>query len=370
MSPKPRTVDERLALLGDEIMRLRAQNRALSKDVMRLAREDDTAERIRERIFEIQARSPEPPEWVANPRHSTGKRGTPATIWSDWHYGEVVNPVEVGGVNAFNTTIAKQRIKRLVDTTEDICANHMGRANTAYPGIVVCLAGDLMTGDIHQEITESNDRTPQQQINDLTDILAGSLEHLASKFGKVFVPCVVGNHGRDTLKPRTKRRVFTSHEWVIYTNLERHFRKSKNIHFHIPSETDAFFRIYSHRYLLTHGDSLSVKGGDGIIGALGPITRGTFKMANSEKHIGRDFDTLLMGHWHQPLWLPHAIVNGCIKGYDEYARLILRAPYSPPSQQLWFTHPDHGITARWELYLDGVKQAKESEWVSFKDLAA
>jgi hypothetical protein len=100
---------------------------------------------------------------------------------------------------------------------------------------------------------------------------------------------------------------------------------------------------------------------------LGPIMRGTIKTGHSEAQIGREFDTLIMGHWHQGLFLPGAIVNGALKGYDEYARLRLRAPYSRPSQQLWFTHPEHGITARWEVYLEGEKKAADrAEWVTFQ----
>lgn len=367
MAPKPRTEKERIALLGDEIRNLRVQIAGLNKDLKRRRREDDTSESIRAAIFELAARSPEPPEWLANPRHATGKRGVPCTIWSDWHFGEVVNPEEVGGVNKFNTAIATARVKRLVDTTIDLAFNHMGRADTKYPGAVVCLGGDMMTGDIHEEITQTNDRTPQQQINGLTDVLASAIDRMAGAFGRVFVPCVVGNHGRDTFKPRTKGRVYTSHEWVIYTNLERHFRKSPNVVIHVPPESDAYFKVFGHRYLLTHGDSLGVKGGDGIIGALGPIMRGRVKTGASEAQIGRDFDTLLMGHWHQALYLPGCIVNGALKGYDEYARLRMRAPYSRPSQQLWFSHPDHGITARWEVYLEGERKAAQSaEWVSFQ----
>lgn len=371
MAPPKRTDAERISLLDDEIRRLRAQLAQANRDRLQRQRAEDSAEAIRKEIFNLAARSPEPPVWVPNPRHRAGARGTPCTIWSDWHFGEVVNPAEVGGVNEFNTTIAIQRVKRLVDTTIDLSFNHMGRAKTEYPGVVICLGGDMMTGDIHEEIVITNDRTPQQQINDLTDTLAGAIDRMATAFGKAFVPCVVGNHGRDTKKPRLKGRVFTSHEWVVYTNLERFFRKSKNIIIHVPSESDAYFKVYGHRYLLTHGDSLGVKGGDGIIGALGPIMRGTIKTGRSEAQIGRDFDTLLMGHWHQGLFLPGCIVNNALKGYDEYARLQMRAPYSRPSQQLWFTHPEHGITAKWEVYLEGQRQAKQqNEWVTFQQRSA
>jgi len=228
----------------------------------------------------------------------------------------------------------------------------------------VGLGGDMISGDIHEELLATNDRTPFQAVNDLTDLLIAGLTRMADAFGKVYVPCVVGNHGRGTRKPRMKGRIFTSFEWNIYCALERYFRNDPRITFHIPEETDAYFSVYGHRFLLTHGDSLGVRGGDGIIGALGPIMRGSLKVARSESQINREFDTILMGHWHQYITLPGLVVNNSLKGYDEFARLALRAPYSRPSQALWFVHPKHGITAHWQVYLEEQRNfTDEKKWV-------
>jgi hypothetical protein len=355
--------------ITDETARLKAQLKLNEVTIKNLQREADTAEAIRKAIYGLAEHTPEPPEWLMR-EGKPGSRGAPCTIWSDWHWGEVISKDEVGGVNEFNIKIAKARAKRLVETTIALSFEHMGRANTKYPGVVVMLGGDFLGGDIHEELAKTNDRTPQQAINDLTDTLAACLDNMAAKFGKVFVPCVVGNHGRSTKKMQMKQRVFTSYEWNVYCNLERYFCRTRHIQFMIPSEADATFSVFGHRYLLTHGDSLGVKGGDGIIGALGPIMRGALKTSKSEAQIGRQFDTLVIGHWHQMLWLPNVIVNNSFKGYDEYARLALRATYSRPSQALWFSHPEHGITARWEVFLEGRRQAAESkDWIRWPDAA-
>ena len=367
----PRKTTEEYLKDAEEIIRKKqAEILGLIRSVRSLERENDTADAIRREIYGLSARSPEPPEWVLREGRA-GSRGGPVTIWSDWHWGEVVSRDEVGGVNEFNSRVAKERAKRLVEITIDLCFNHMGRAKQKYPGIVVCLGGDMITGDIHDELVATNDRTPQQAINDLTDILAGSLQSMATAFGRVFVPAVVGNHGRGTLRPRMKHRVYTSHEWNIYCNLERHFKGSKHVQFFIPGETDAHFTIYGHRFLLTHGDSLGVKGGDGIIGALGPIMRGAVKVGRSETQIGRDFDTLLMGHWHQFMTPPGVVVNGSLIGYNEYARLKLRAQYERPTQALFFVHPEHGRTAVWPIYLEPLaKQGTQREWLKWQTIGS
>jgi hypothetical protein len=350
----------------DEKDKLKLQVRQLTKQLENIHRDNDTAETIRQAIYGLSATSAVAPKWLINARGKPGVAlSVPSVLASDWHYGEVIQASEVGGVNEFNAAIAAKRIKRLTETVIDLSFNHMGRAERAYPGLVVNYGGDMISGDIHEELMVSNDRTPWQGVTELVGLMSAQLTAWADAFGRVAVFCVVGNHGRGTMKPRMKGRVFTSFEWNIYTMLEREFRNDPRITFTIPGETDAYYRIYGHRYLLTHGDSLGVRGGDGIIGALGPIARGALKVGKSEAQIGREFDTVLMGHWHQYLTLPGIIVNNSLKGYDEYARLMLRAPYSRPSQALWFTHPVHGITTHWQVYLEPQRNVKNRKWVEW-----
>jgi hypothetical protein len=366
MSARIKTDADRLRDAQDIIRQKNGELVSARKMLNALHKDHDTAEKIRQEIFGLSAHTVAPPDWLAGIGGRPGSRGAPIAIWSDWHYGEVVEPDQVGGVNEFNRRIGRERIKRLTDTTVDLCFNHMGRAKQKYPGIVVCLGGDMISGDIHEELAETNDRTSPQSVNDLVDYIGASLEVMASKFGRVFVPCVVGNHGRTTKKFRMKNRIFTSYDWTIYVMLEKFFRKEKRITMMVPNETDANFKVFGHRFMLTHGDDLGVKGGDGIIGALGPIMRGALKTSRSEMQIGRQFDTLLIGHWHQYLTLPGLVVNNSLKGYDEYARLALRAPYSRPSQALFFCHPEHGITAHWQVYVDGKRSATDKNWVSWQ----
>jgi hypothetical protein len=344
-----------------KIARLEADNKGLTRAAL-------SAEQVRQEIYGLSNAVPEPPKWMLSAARNIKTPGVPMTLWSDWHWGEVVNPAEVGGVNRYDMATAQDRVRELVKRTVLLAKHHMVRP--VYPGIVVCLGGDMITGAIHEELALTNWGTVQEQFLQVQEALIWGLTQMADTFGKVFVPCVVGNHGRNTIKSHMKGRVFQNYEWNLYQQIERHFRKDKRLRFLIPNETDAFFTVYDHRFLLTHGDTLGVKGGDGIIGAIGPITRGTFKVGRSEAQIGRDFDTLLMGHWHT--YIPRgdavpAIVNGSLIGYNEYARLGLRVPYGRPSQALWFVHPDHGITAQWQVWVDEKHRSNEgAEWLSWQ----
>lgn len=329
-----------LAIAKEEAARLRRELNAVH-------RANESVEEIRKTIFRLREVPSEPPKWLLTRTKDDGP-GTPMMIWSDWHDGEVVKATEVGGLNEFNTEVCGQRIKVLVERSVQLIRHHMPKG---VPGIVVCLGGDMMTGEIHQELADTNDRYIQETVRHLKSYLHKALVTLADEFGRVFVPCVVGNHGRMTLKPRMKGRVYTSYEWGIYTDLEDRLRDDPRIKFFIPGETDAYFSVVGHRFLLTHGDTLGVKGGDGIIGAIGPIMRGAFKVGRSEAQIGREFDTILMGHWHQYISTRGIIVNNCLKGYDEFARLALRAPATPASQALWFVHHRYGINTQMEVYV-------------------
>lgn len=322
-------------------------------------KEQQEAEEIREEIYGIADRSPKAPKWITTDKKPSCP-GIPCTIWSDIHYGETIKKDEVAGCNEFNPHIAERRIKTLAENTVDIAFNHMGKSKTTYPGIVVMLGGDMVSGGIHEELLLTDDKTVVEQTLELVEYLIAAINIIKGKFGRIFLPCVVGNHGRSTLKPRHKGRVHTSFDWHIYCHLERHFRGDPNIQFFIPNESDAYFEVYGHRFLLTHGDSLGVRGGDGIVGAVGPIMRGAYKLGRSEGQIGRDFDTVVMGHWHQYITLPGIIVNNSLKGYDEYARLHLRAPYSRPSQALWFVHPEQGITCHYQIYLEPLRKSNQT----------
>lgn len=329
---------------------------------------NESAEEIRQQIYGLSKIDPTPPKWMVKKKGKEGHGSIPFAFWSDWHYGEVVNKEETGGVNEFNNAICKERVRHLVEGTIRMIRGFSFKDGSAPPeGIVVALGGDMISGDIHEELAETNEGTPMQGVNDVLDLLIWGINAMKKEFGKVFVPCVIGNHPRTTKKMRAKQAVYLSYEWNMYCMLERYYRYDKDVTVFVPGETDAYFRVAGQRFLLTHGNLMGVKGGDGIIGALGPIARGAVKMRGSESKIGRDYDYLIMGHWHQEIWLPRVIVNNSLKGYDEYARLFLRADPSRPSQCLWFVHPEHGITSRISVYVDEpVITTEERKWVEIQ----
>ncbi len=230
----------------------------------------------------------------------------------------------------------------------------------------------MVSGGLHPELQKKDETTLLQSILVAKDMLFEGLTAMADAFGHVYAPAVCGNHGRMTHKPKFKGYSFQNADWLIYQLVRGHFeaRGEYSIRIDVRASNDVYYKVHDTRFLLTHGDMLGVKGGDGIIGSLGPIARGEVKMRGAAASSGMEYDMLLMGHWHQALKLPHAIVSNTLKGYDEYARLSLRAPPSAPSQPLWFQHPTMGMTSYCDIKADEPKAPRSATWVSVFDPAA
>ena len=288
------------------------------------------------------------PEWtVKKPKAASGP-GIPTLLLSDWHWAERVDPAQINGVNEFNLAIARRRLRFTVENAIHLC--RILDPEWRYPGIVVPLGGDMISGNIHDELTATNEINSMPAILDIYGELVAVIKTLADTFGRVMLPCVSGNHGRDTRKIWSKDRHATSFDWLLYMFLAKHFAPDKRIQFMIPTGPDVGYTIYQHRYLLTHGDRLG-HGGDGLIGFLGPVTRGDHKRRSRNAQINQPYDTLLCGHWHQYAHLSRLIVNGSGKGYDEYA-FTEAFSFEPPQQALWITHHKYRMTYRMPVLCD------------------
>lgn len=342
---------------------LRDQIRELKARLATAEKESIDAEYVKRKIIGLRDAPVEPPEWLlrlpASGRVRAGRQ-VPTLLASDWHWGEVVDPRQINGVNEYNLTIAQRRARALIERTVMLLKQYM--VDTSYPGIVFALGGDMLSGDIHDELSQTNERPTMPALLDLMGVLIWCIRTLADEFGHVFIPCVTGNHGRNTKKPRAKQRAYTNFDWLLYQFLSKTFEGDKRVRFLIPDGTDAHWAVFGHRYCLTHGDQF--RGGDGMIGALGPIARGDHKKRSRNGQIDLGFDTLLMGHWHQLMMLQRFIVNGSLKGYDEYADAN-NFGFEVPQQALWITHADHGITFSMPVHLEEPRRKVERDWVKW-----
>ena len=196
---------------------------------------------------------------------------------------------------------------------------------------------------------------------DLRDCMVNCIKNMADEFGAVFIPAVAGNHGRLDRKPVAKGRAYTNWDWLLYQLLDKAFHDDSRVQFLIPSGPDANYRIYGHRFLLSHGDQF--RGGDGMIGHLGPLVRGDHKKRSRNNQIGMGYDTLMVGHFHTLMMGTRFITNGSLIGYNEYAYQG-NFGFEEPQQALFITHKDRGITWRMPICLNDDSKETAGDWVS------
>ena len=313
-------------------------------------REVNATDDLRHSVFNLAAQRIDPPAWTfAPPKKGDSVPGIPVLFGSDFQWGEVIKANELDGINAFNNKIAGERYRRLIERTIDLCFGHM--VNPKYPGIIYLRGGDMISGDIHQELRETNDLQSIPACIDLIEHEAAGIKALADKFGKVWIISVPGNHGRTTIKPHAKKYVETNYDYLIATMLEREFRGDARIEFMTPMSGDARFKVYDWHFVLTHGDRIGSSGGQGFIGPAATITRGMKKLVDYYAGLRLHVDWCLVGHFHTAMELEYGFSNGSLPGYSEYAKTFRARPQSP-TQWLFFVHPKNGVTARWKILLD------------------
>lgn len=295
------------------------------------------------------------PEWLKPAKTYKGALGIANLFLSDIHFDEVVKPEQIQYSNAYNREIAVKRLRWTFQSAIDLLKGCF--ANPRYEGFGLHLGGDLLSGNIHEELAETNEDSTARSLLLLTDLLIEFIEAAKDEFGMVFVTGVVGNHGRMHHKPRMKNRVYDNFEWLIYQYLIRHFKDDSKVSFLVPDGPDALFQIYNTKFLLTHGDQFH--GGTGISGLMAPLMLGMHRKQKRQNQIQKPFDIMMMGHWHQYHHTDSFIVNGSVKGYDEFAHQ-LNLPFERPQQALFIVHPENGVTFRCPVLCDAYEQKRVS----------
>ena len=208
----PGQVDETPEWETERISLLDRVREAESK-LMSHRRDSITAQAVRKHILKLADAEPVIPSWVIKPGRLGDGAGVPVLKLSDLHWGETVDAGQINGVNRFDLDTAHKRLRRLADKVCSLCFHHMGTSE--YPGIVVTMEGDLISGDIHAELSQTNELPTMPTFLDLYGDLIWFFDELAKAFGRVFVSNVPGNHSRMTAKPIYKGRNYSNWDWLM-----------------------------------------------------------------------------------------------------------------------------------------------------------
>lgn len=346
--------------------------RALESERKKLLEAAKEREAEEEAVAEMKANMAtiDVPRWAVKGAAPKSGPGVPLLEICDWHDGESVRRHLVNGRNEYNKVIMEARVQRLAQGTLDLTLHHM--VKPSYPGIIVISNGDMVTGSIHEELLATNWADTVTAIRHCAAQQSKLLEVLADNFEYVWMIAVSGNHGRFTKKMQFKRRVGENADTLVASHVLEHFANRRNVRVDIAPGAQALFEVWGHRYLVAHLDpaSTGAKGGDGIIGAAGPIIRSYVRLSARARRLGQEFDTLVGAHYHLNFGVEDRIIVGSsLKGFDEMC-MCLGYDYAPPSQRLWFHHPERGITAWWPVKVDPKDAHPRGEWLRVFDTEA
>jgi len=292
------------------------------------------------------------PDW-ALPVPGRTRRAVGLLHLSDLHVGEVVRAEETGGINAYSPEIFQRRFRRMIAASINILPRWS--ADCDLQGVVVALNGDLISGDIHDELRRTNALTAHEQVALATDEIAAGILQIADRFGQVLVTVTPGNHGRSTEKTHAKRMAALSYDTMVGNILTRQFANDSRITINLSSGPDILFSIFGWSILQTHGDSMGTGGGQGFAGPELPIVRGGKKVKLAGFAAGERYDIILTAHYHTSSNPGTVLANGSMVGYSEYAVRIRGVP-EPPMQWLALIHEKWGLRERVPVVLEDPHQ--------------
>ena len=288
------------------------------------------------------------PQWRLEPASGNRHLATVMAQMTDWHLGEMVKPDEVLFLNAYDEAIASRRARLWFEKVVTLPRTYVQGIH--LEGLVVPATGDLFTGEIHHELTESNyERILQTVLNAQEPILAGFALLEQEYNGNVEVDAVIGNHGRMALKSVFKGRVYDNFEWLFWSVIRDRLKdRGSKVVVNVSTSMDMNISVYGRNHLLTHGDQFV--GGTGISGAFAPLSLGAHRKGKRQTIAGMPMETMVIGHLHQLINIPGVIMGGTLKGYDEFA-FAHNYPPAEAVQALWITTPERAQTMWMPVYV-------------------
>lgn len=333
-----------------EIRRLRDQlaRAVLARRIAERAALHDKS--LREAVFGLAATPLSPPDWNP-PTKNKNKTGEAAILMlSDFHFGEVIDLAQMGGVNSFNQKIARARIERLFKTTVELLTKHW----TGQPPSVlyVPLLGDLISGEIHDELTRTNDLLSCPSAKSVTECLIAGFNLLLREIPDIPIEIIsfAGNHARETKKPESKDFAINSYDTLVAWWIESWFsaKEERRIRVSAPASGEAVLDILGWKIHMSHGDRIGARGSTAFAGPANTISRGFQKVQMDYSAQCKPIDIILIGHFHTAMELPQGFANGCLPGPSQFSRTNRMRP-EPASQWLLTIHKRHGVARRWRI---------------------
>lgn len=263
---------------------------------------------------------------------------------TDSHMGAVQNADEIEHFNEFSPIICERRNIGFTQGFVDWVLLHRGPYNIKSCHVI--FTGDLISGDIHDELRVTNAFPVPEQVVKAAQVHSTQLALLAPYFETVTVDFLTeDNHSRLTKKPQAKEAGLNSYGYLIGKLIEAYISKHENITFNIHAQHEKVVHVSNLNYLITHGHGIKAWMGIPWYG----IERRTARESTARQGIimkdlsmAREvgFNKIIHGHFHTPFDTPLFSCGGSVSGTDAYDHQAGR--HSEPSQSAWMVHPVWG----------------------------
>lgn len=337
---------------------LKLENKSLRRHATAAAQGDLSTERVIQRIESAVAH--QRPEWkpVRIPRDERGDRTAQEAVlmWSDLHAAEVVSFEETRGINEYDWDIMLGRMQR----AQEAIFSHTDHYGFNISKLHIHMLGDMLSGDIHEELAITNDRPLAEAVVDLAYAHVPWLLSFADHFGGIVrLAGVPGNHPRPTKKPQMKQ-AHNNADWLFYQMLAALLKGHPQFEFDFPRGSFNVQMICDRwRTLLMHGDGIRTTM-PGV--PWGGVIRRITTLEAQFNQARQPLDFVELGHFHTQNSLDgiHARtwVNGSVKGADEYGMKNFGSGRDAEQTLLTF-HPKRGWTGQYALNLQDVVPGSE-----------
>ena len=246
-------------------------------------------------------------------------------------------------ITTYNTKIRREEMKYLANSVFKIKKLLYHSFNLNH--LIIFNLGDNITNDrIFGGQLFHIDKCVGLQVLEMVTDLSSFIKEMKKFFNKVTMVCIVGNHGRSQSEGKFDEPIENNYEYIMYKIIQKTFENDKAVEIIVPDTHFYIYRIYGHKYLLTHGDILR------------GFTRNSLERSIKDYIIAHesDFDVFIMGHYHRidKMTLSEhntALVNGCWISKDKFGFKVARQ-YSKPQQWLFGVSKKRAIT--WDFVID------------------
>lgn len=250
-------------------------------------------------------------------------------VLSDWHYGMITNNV----FNKYNTKICQERVKEIaVSAADRIIRNECRKLH-------IVVLGDLIHGAIHVSARVASEELVCDQLMQVSEILAQTIQHLSATVDETYIYITYGNHAR-TVANKQDNIHRDNIERIIPWWLEQRLSGVDNIHVVPESESEfLFINASGHDILAAHGDLDGVKASPRLLSTL------------FQKKYNKNVEYIVLGDKHhresfEELGVTSTIC-GSLCGADDYAND--KRLFSTPSQLLLIVNQETGVDAEYHL---------------------